>query len=80
VTGRSKHLEIAHGIRWQIQSGDYEPGELLPTLEELDQEWEVTSPTMLRALGVLERDDTLRRGENGWTVVGDPGIGGSARG
>jgi DNA-binding transcriptional MocR family regulator len=63
-----KYLQIARGIRSDIYSGNYEPGDLLPTVEELDAEWEATSPTIMRALGVLEQEDLVRRGVEGWTV------------
>lgn len=62
-----KYLVIAQGLRWQIANGEYEAGDVL-VVEELDQEWEATSPTVVRALGVLEQDNLIRRGEDGWTV------------
>ena len=69
-----KYLAIAQGIRWQILSGEYGPGELLPLVEDLDQEWEATSSTVLRALGELERDDVVRRVPEGWAVPGMRGV------
>jgi DNA-binding GntR family transcriptional regulator len=68
VTGLPKYLEIAEVIRQGLQSGDYTPGDAL-YLADLADEFEVTEPTALRALGILEQEELVRRGRGGWTIV-----------
>jgi DNA-binding transcriptional MocR family regulator len=72
MTDPPKYQEVARTLRWGLQSGDYSPGDLI-LLDDLTSEFEVTEPTALRALGLLEREDLVVRDGEGWTVA-DPAV------
>ncbi|WP_435108776.1 GntR family transcriptional regulator [Nocardiopsis synnemataformans] len=63
---RPRHQQIAASLRAAIMSGELEPGERLPTTQQLVERYEVTGQTVQRTLQVLK--------EEGF-VVGRPGVG-----
>lgn len=63
---RPRHQQIAASLRASIMSGDLEPGERLPTTQQLMERYGVTGQTVQRTLQVLK--------EEGF-VFGRPGVG-----
>lgn len=56
---------IAAALREKIEAGELLPGEQLPTVPTLTEEYGVTRNTVLRALRVL-RDEGLIEVQQGW--------------
>jgi len=50
--------QIADTLRGKIASGEYAPGSALPSIVQLSDEFEVTTNTVRKALGIL-RDEGL---------------------
>lgn len=65
------YREIADALREAIEHGEYRPGDVLPTLEEIQSQWGVGKETARRAIAVLRTEGLVvpirRRG----TVVRD---------
>lgn len=53
---RPRHQQIAASLRAAIMSGDLEPGEQLPTTQQLMERYEVTGQTVQRTLQVLKKE------------------------
>ncbi|MEV4216814.1 GntR family transcriptional regulator [Nonomuraea sp. NPDC049725] len=53
-----KYAQLVHTLQRRIESGDYPPGSLLPSENQLIQEFAVSRPTVVAALRVLR--------EQGW--------------
>ncbi|MCG5221202.1 winged helix-turn-helix domain-containing protein, partial [Streptosporangium sp. KLBMP 9127] len=53
-----KYAQLVHALQRRIESGDYSPGSLLPSENQLIQEFGVSRPTVVAALRVLR--------EQGW--------------
>lgn len=69
--GVAPYKHVASELRGRIQRGELGPGEQLPTLPELAEEFGVTRNTITRALGLL-REENLIYYEPGWgTFVKD---------
>lgn len=62
-----KSERIVHVLRSQILSGERPPGSKLPTYDELMEQFEVTRPTVARALGALRAQGLV-------TVQGTRGV------
>ncbi len=64
---------IVDNLRGQILSGDYAPGDRLPTRIELQEHYAASSITVQRALDVLGEDGFVEaRGRNGTFVATNP--------
>ncbi|MEV4672153.1 GntR family transcriptional regulator [Actinomadura sp. NPDC049382] len=50
--------QIANDLRERIVSGEIPPGRRIPSLTELEQEWDVARDTLRKAVGIL-RDEGL---------------------
>jgi DNA-binding GntR family transcriptional regulator len=59
------YLAIAAALRDKIESGELSPGDQVPSVKLLADQYEVTKGTALRALGVL-RDEGLTEVSPGW--------------
>lgn len=55
-TDRPIYVQLAEQITMRIVSGDYLPGDKLPSVRDMAAEAEVNPNTMQRALADLERD------------------------
>jgi len=55
------YVRIAAEIRAQIQSGELKPGQPVPSITSLCQEWGVARETAAHALQVLEAEGLVRR-------------------
>ncbi len=66
---------VAEELRRRITSGEMRDGDLLPKLEELLDEFNVSKPSLREALRILETEGliTVRRGNMGGALVHAPG-------
>jgi GntR family transcriptional regulator len=53
------YYQIENLLRGQIRSGDYKPGQALPTEDQLTKSYGVSRITIRRALSVLEQDGLI---------------------
>jgi DNA-binding GntR family transcriptional regulator len=65
------YQQIAADLRARIESGELAPGDMLPSITRLSQEYGVAKGTAVKALNVL-RSEGLTRTVAGWgTFVAD---------
>jgi GntR family transcriptional regulator, transcriptional repressor for pyruvate dehydrogenase complex len=66
---------VADELRSRITRGTLRDGDLLPKLEELIEEFQVSKPSLREALRILETEGlvTVRRGNVGGAIVHAPG-------
>jgi GntR family transcriptional regulator of arabinose operon len=57
----AKHRQVFEVVRNRIQSGDYQPGDRIPSEAALLQEFGVSRPTVARALQELQRRGLIHR-------------------
>jgi DNA-binding GntR family transcriptional regulator len=70
--GVPPYLAIAAALRARIDSGELPPGEILPSITRICQEWDVSKATAAKALKEL-RSEGLTRSVPGWgTFVAGP--------
>jgi GntR family transcriptional regulator len=62
VTDQPLWEDVADGLRSSIASGEYKPGETLPSEKELAGQYEVSRDTVRRALGRLTQQGLLTPG------------------
>ena len=62
---------IAADLRRRIQDGEFPPGQALPSITTLCQEWHVARMTAAHALQVLESEGLVRRYEGRGYFVTD---------
>nr|WP_255725054.1 GntR family transcriptional regulator [Photobacterium sp. OFAV2-7] len=63
------YRQIADAIREQIQSGEYKPGDALPTEAQLREEFSVSRVTVRQALKLLIEQDVLESVQGSGTYV-----------
>ncbi len=51
-----KYLRVLNALRGRIEDGTYAPGAGLPSESQLCDEFDVSRPTVLKALGILKQD------------------------
>lgn len=68
------YYQIRETLRNRIVRGDFEPGEKIPTEEELREEFGVSQITVRRALTDLTREGILERIPGKGTFVQEPGV------
>ena len=72
---RSVYLQLIDIIKQKIMSGEYQPGQRMPSVRELAADAAVNPNTMQRALTVLEREGLLyTQRTNGRFVSEDKGL------
>ena len=65
-----KFARIAADLRRRIEAGEIKPGEPVPSITTLTQEWSVARETVAHALSVLEAEGLVRRYEGrGYFVI-----------
>ncbi len=64
ATGSHLYEQIAESLRRRIAQGDLKPGERLPTVRDLAQQWDCTPSTVSRAYAILA-DEGLVSGHRG---------------
>jgi GntR family transcriptional regulator len=67
-SGAPPYLVIAAGLRARIESGELAPGDALPSITRLSQEFGVAKTTAQKALQVL-KDEGLAHGVQGWGTL-----------
>lgn len=55
-----KYRQLLHILRKQIVSGEFQPGQRLPTEEELSEKYSLSRGTVRRALGQLEAENLIK--------------------
>lgn len=65
----AKHRHVFETVRDRIQSGDYQPGDRIPSEATLIEEFGVSRPTVARALQELERRGLVNRRRGAGTYV-----------
>lgn len=55
------YVRIAASLRARITAGDLRPGQPMPSITSLCQEWEVARATAAHALQLLEEENLVRR-------------------
>ncbi|MEU2043668.1 GntR family transcriptional regulator [Nocardia niwae] len=58
-SGRPRYLQIADDLRSRITSGEYSPGERIPTKASLMEQWGVALNTVDRAVDELRNDGLI---------------------
>ena len=51
-----KYVRVLNALRERIETGAYRPGQALPSEHQMCAEFEVSRPTVLKALGILKQD------------------------
>jgi DNA-binding LacI/PurR family transcriptional regulator len=69
VAPTAKHRHVFETVRRRIQSGDYQPGDRIPSEAHLIEEFGVSRPTVARALQELERRGLVHRRRGAGTYV-----------
>lgn len=59
------YQQIAADLRRKIETGELAPGDMVPSITRLTQEYEVSKGTAVKALDVLRREG-LTRPVAGW--------------
>lgn len=67
------YAQVANVFRQRIRSGIWIAGQQLPTLEELEQEFQVARVTLRQALNLLEEEGLIWRRRGRGTFVSDSG-------
>ncbi|GAA1016877.1 GntR family transcriptional regulator [Streptomyces thermogriseus] len=69
------YADVAAHYRQRIQSGELKPGDKLPTVPEIQAQFDVSSKTVSRALGVLKSEGLVAaRGALGTVVTERPRV------
>ena len=71
-TPRPAH-QVASQLRSQIQDGDLEPGQRLPSVRQLSKDMGVSPNTITAALGILETQRLIKRDQRRGVFVHQPG-------
>jgi len=66
--GEPPYLRIAADLRERIESGELRPGDALPSINRIAQEWGVAKTTAAKALNVLKAEG-LAKGVHGWGTI-----------
>ena len=61
-------MRIAADLRQRIERGDLRPGDALPSINRIAQEWGCAKTTAAKALNVLKAEG-LARGVHGWGTI-----------
>lgn len=67
-----RYYQLAELIREQVQRGDYQPGEQLPSVQELADQAGISRMTTRQAIDLLVRDGTLVVRQGAGTFVAEP--------
>lgn len=69
MSSSTKQRHVFETVRRRIQSGDFKPGERIPSDSELVREFGVSRPTVAKALQELEQHGLVRRRAGSGTYV-----------
>jgi len=65
------YVQVASALRRQIATGQWQPGQQISTLEELEQEYKVARVTVRQAVALLQKEGLLHRQQGRGTFVAD---------
>ena len=71
---RSVYLQLVDIIKQKIMSGEYKPGQRMPSVRELAADASVNPNTMQRALAELEREGLLYTNRTSGRFVSEDGL------
>lgn len=63
------YLQVAAALRRRIETGHWDPGSKISTLEELEAEFQVARVTVRQAIDVLQKEGLVRRRQGKGTFV-----------
>jgi len=66
--------QIADHFRRRIEDGEISPGERLPTVRQIAEQWQVARQTVGRAIELLKEGGYVTTGGRAGTVVLDPEV------
>lgn len=66
------YLHVANLMRGRIRSGEWVPGDKLPRIVDLAEEYEVANVTVRQACAILEQEGLIRRYQGKGTFVSEP--------
>ncbi|MBH3283829.1 GntR family transcriptional regulator [Serratia marcescens] len=72
LVNRPRYLQIAEQLEQRINSGEFPPGSMFPTEQELQQQFGVSRVTIRKALAILTGGDYLYRVRGSGTYVKMP--------
>src|SRR5512142_2182255 len=70
---RPLYVQASEAYRALLRSGNYAPGDRLPSEIELSQQWGISRPTLREALRLLEEEGVILRKHGVGTFVAAPG-------
>ena len=65
------YIQVASVMRQRVETGYWQPGQKISTLEELEREFEVARVTVRQAIELLREEDLLRCRQGRGTFVAD---------
>ncbi len=65
------YVQVASALRRQIATGQWQPGQQISTLEELEREYQVARVTVRQAVALLQKEGLLHRQQGRGTFVAD---------
>lgn len=65
------YVQVASALRRQIATGQWQPGQQISTLEELEREYKVARVTVRQAIALLQKEGLLHRQQGRGTFVAD---------
>lgn len=72
-----KYAQVIHELQRRIESGQYPPGSLMPSENQLSEEFKIARPTVVRALRVLRQEGWIETQQGkGSFVRGRPALAG----
>lgn len=64
-----RYVNLAHVLRLRVRTGEYQPGDRLPSIEQLAQQFNVAIVTARQALALLEQEGLIKRKQGVGTFV-----------
>lgn len=64
-----RYVNLAHVMRLRIRTGEYQPGDRLPSIEQLAKQFDVAVVTARQALILLEQEGLIKRKQGVGTFV-----------
>ena len=68
------YLQLRDALSERVATGQWQPGACIPNEHELAREFNVSTGTMRKALGIMEDEHLIARRQGRGTFVNDPGL------
>ena len=65
------YIQVASALRRRIETGQWQPGQKISTLEQLEQEFQVARVTVRQATELLQNEGLVQRQQGRGTFVSD---------